>query len=258
MGGAPGQRAGPQRRPAHRGSPHPPGTWPTPRPPDCQQAPDHAITGFDLSRHHHLPRRKHHASTSYRPQGCEDGHHRQCSPASRPPRRKAPGQALTASRECPWSGPGARLDVRSGPDHERAALQIVGLIIFQDELRARPRQAGPAGVPVLTEAAAMIRLLPRRRAGPGPHRGRCRRGHARARADRGRAPAVRRPGRRPAGGRRRPQDGDHGHRQRSPRTVALNGQARTRGSGAGRLMYAGACRGESRRCFQSPATEKDV
>ena len=125
------------------------------------------------------------------------------APAPRPPRRKAPGQALTASRECPWSGPGARLDVRSGPDHERAALQIVGLIIFQDELRTRPRQAGPAGVPVLTEAAAMLRLLPRRRTGPGPHRGRCRRGHARARADRGRAPAVRRPGRRPAGGRRR-------------------------------------------------------
>jgi hypothetical protein len=68
----------------------------------------------------------------------------------------APGQALTASGECPWSGPGARLDVRSGPDHEPAALEIVGLIIFQDELRARPRQAGPTGVPVRTEAAAMI------------------------------------------------------------------------------------------------------
>jgi hypothetical protein len=40
--------------------------------------------------------------------------------------------------------------------------------------------------------------------------------------------------RRPAGGRRRPQDGDHGHRRRSARTVAPNGQARTRGSGAGR------------------------
>jgi len=46
-----------------------------------------------------------------------------------------------------------------------------------------------------------------------------RRRHARACADRGRAPAVRRPGRRRAGGRRRPQDGDHGHRQRSARTV---------------------------------------
>jgi hypothetical protein len=184
--------------------------------------------------------------------------HRQGAPAPRPPRRKAPGQALTASRECPWSGPDARLDVRSGPDHERAALQIVGLIIFQDELRARPRQAGPAGVPVPTEAAAMIRLLPRRGAGPGPHRGRCRRGHARARADRGRAPAVRRPGRRPAGGRRRPQDGDHGDRQRSARTLVLNGQARTRGSGAGRLLYAGACQRESCRWFPVPDTEKDV
>ena len=29
-------------------------------------------------------------------------------------------------------------------------------MIFQDEVRARPRQAGPTGVPVLTEAAAMI------------------------------------------------------------------------------------------------------
>ena len=35
----------------------------------------------------------------------------------------------------------------------------------------------------------------------------------------------------------------------SARTVGLNGQARTRGSGAGRLMYTGACRRESRRCF---------
>jgi len=30
------------------------------------------------------------------------------------------------------------------------------VIIFQDELRARPRHAGPTGVPVLTEDAAMI------------------------------------------------------------------------------------------------------
>jgi len=37
-----------------------------------------------------------------------------------------------------WAG--ARLDVPSGPAHEHAALQIVSLIIFQDELRARPRR----------------------------------------------------------------------------------------------------------------------
>ena len=70
----------------------------------------------------------------------------------------------------------------------------------------------------------MIRLLPRRGAGPGPHRGRCRRGHARARADRGRAPAVRRPGRRPAGGRRRPQ-ADH-HREQRGRLHRLRNAGR--------------------------------
>src|SRR5262249_7858677 len=36
------------------------------------------------------------------------------------------------------------------------AVAIVGLIIARDDLRARLRQAGPAGVPVLTEATAMI------------------------------------------------------------------------------------------------------
>ena len=36
------------------------------------------------------------------------------------------------------------------------ALGIVGLVISRDGLRARLRQAGSAGVPVLTEAAAMI------------------------------------------------------------------------------------------------------
>jgi AcrR family transcriptional regulator len=37
------------------------------------------------------------------------------------------------------------------------AVAIVGLVIFRDELRARLRQARPApGVPVLTDAAAMI------------------------------------------------------------------------------------------------------
>ncbi len=36
------------------------------------------------------------------------------------------------------------------------ALRIVSLIIFRDGLRARLRQAGLAGVPVATEAAAMI------------------------------------------------------------------------------------------------------
>ena len=36
------------------------------------------------------------------------------------------------------------------------AVAIVGLITFRDDLRARLRQAGMTGVPVLTEAAAMI------------------------------------------------------------------------------------------------------
>ena len=36
------------------------------------------------------------------------------------------------------------------------ALEIVGLLIFRDDLRARLRQARPAGVPLLTEATAMI------------------------------------------------------------------------------------------------------
>jgi AcrR family transcriptional regulator len=36
------------------------------------------------------------------------------------------------------------------------AVAIVALITFRDDLRARLRQAGHAGVPLLTEAAAMI------------------------------------------------------------------------------------------------------
>ena len=36
------------------------------------------------------------------------------------------------------------------------AVAIVGLITFRDDLRARLRQARPAGVPVLAEATAMI------------------------------------------------------------------------------------------------------
>jgi AcrR family transcriptional regulator len=36
------------------------------------------------------------------------------------------------------------------------AVAIVSLVIFRDELRARLRQTGPAGIPVLTEATAMI------------------------------------------------------------------------------------------------------
>ncbi len=36
------------------------------------------------------------------------------------------------------------------------AVAVVALVTFRDELRARLRQAGLAGVPVLTEAAAMI------------------------------------------------------------------------------------------------------
>jgi hypothetical protein len=35
-------------------------------------------------------------------------------------------------------------------------VAIVALVTFRDELRARLRQAWPAGVPVLTEAATMI------------------------------------------------------------------------------------------------------
>ena len=93
------------------------------------------------------------------------------------------------------------------------ALAIVRLVISRDELRARLRQARPAGVPVLTEAAAMIAAYLDRRARAGPDRGRCRRGRARAHPDRRRAPAVRRPGRRPAGSRSRRQGGHHGHRR---------------------------------------------
>ncbi|WP_433178290.1 TetR/AcrR family transcriptional regulator [Actinoallomurus sp. CA-150999] len=37
------------------------------------------------------------------------------------------------------------------------AVAIVGLVIFRDELRARLRQAGAAGIPIMTEASAMIR-----------------------------------------------------------------------------------------------------
>lgn len=36
------------------------------------------------------------------------------------------------------------------------AVAIVALVTFRDELRARLRQAGSAGIPLLTEAAAMI------------------------------------------------------------------------------------------------------
>lgn len=36
------------------------------------------------------------------------------------------------------------------------AVAVVALVIFRNELRARLRQTWPAGVPVLTEAAAMI------------------------------------------------------------------------------------------------------
>jgi hypothetical protein len=35
-------------------------------------------------------------------------------------------------------------------------VAIVGLVIFRDNLRARLRQTTPAGVPLLTEAAAML------------------------------------------------------------------------------------------------------
>jgi AcrR family transcriptional regulator len=39
---------------------------------------------------------------------------------------------------------------------ESVAVAIVGLVISRDDLRARLRQATPTGVPVLTEAGAMI------------------------------------------------------------------------------------------------------
>ena len=39
---------------------------------------------------------------------------------------------------------------------ESVAVAIVGLITFRDDLRARLRRITPAGVPVLTEATAMI------------------------------------------------------------------------------------------------------
>ncbi|MEU1782860.1 MULTISPECIES: TetR/AcrR family transcriptional regulator [Streptomyces] len=39
---------------------------------------------------------------------------------------------------------------------ESVAVAIVALVTFRDELRARLRQAGSAGIPLLTEATAMI------------------------------------------------------------------------------------------------------
>ena len=39
---------------------------------------------------------------------------------------------------------------------QSVAVAIVGLVTFRDDLRARLRQATPTGVPVLTEATAMI------------------------------------------------------------------------------------------------------
>ncbi len=39
---------------------------------------------------------------------------------------------------------------------ESVAVAIVGLVTYRDELRARLRQAWPAGVPVLTEGVTMI------------------------------------------------------------------------------------------------------
>lgn len=39
---------------------------------------------------------------------------------------------------------------------ESVAVAIVGLITARDDLRARLRQAPPTGIPVLTEATAMI------------------------------------------------------------------------------------------------------
>ena len=39
---------------------------------------------------------------------------------------------------------------------ESVGVAIVGLLIFRDELRARLRRTTPAGIPILTEGAAMI------------------------------------------------------------------------------------------------------
>jgi len=78
------------------------------------------------------------------------------------------------------------------------AIHIVSLLIFRDDLRARLRRTRPTGVPLATEAAAMIASYLRRGARSGSHRATGRRGHARAHPDRGRAPAVRGPGRRAA------------------------------------------------------------
>ena len=67
----------------------------------------------------------------------------QRQPRTPPDRLRAQVLAAVIVKHLPrmpvvWAG--ARLDIRSGPAHERAALEMVSLIIFQDELRARPRR----------------------------------------------------------------------------------------------------------------------
>ena len=113
------------------------------------------------------------------------------------------------------------------------ALAIVSLVISRDELRARLRQARPAGIPLLTEATAMIASYLDHRARTRPDRRGCRRGHARAHPDRRRAPALRRPGRHPARGWSRPQGRDHGHRRGHAGSAAMNGPPASRSAVGG-------------------------
>ncbi len=69
-------------------------------------------------------------------------------------RMEAQATALTQS-----AGTGMVVDNLTGALTELfgpVAVAMVSLVTFRDELRARLRQATPAGVPLLTEAAAMI------------------------------------------------------------------------------------------------------
>jgi AcrR family transcriptional regulator len=67
------------------------------------------------------------------------------------------GRQATALRES--AGTGTVVDNLTGVLTDlfsSVAVAIVGLLIFRDDLRARLRRGRPAGIPVLTEAAAMI------------------------------------------------------------------------------------------------------
>ncbi len=84
-----------------------------------------------------------------------------------------------------------------------AVLALIRLVIARDELRARLRAATGSRIPLVSESTAMVAELPRRRARPGPRRGRRRYRHARPHPDRRRAPAVHRRRRHPGARRRR-------------------------------------------------------